>query len=128
MSGVVVMADVLPANYGTPEWIEWRAPLVELARKRLPDGSEAEQVQWADDFLRREADRGDLRALGFCGDCGGSIKLCQVGRCVYGEPCGHYRAQGDLPRMQRFLDRSLATITPERRAALLALIHREAGR
>jgi hypothetical protein len=116
------LAPVRPADFGTPAWEEWVEPLVELAKKKFPEASTDEQRMWADRFLLEASDEGDLRALGYCRHCGGRVTLRQVGHCVYTEPCGHYRAQGELRRMQPYLNQRRNTISAERRAALLALI------
>lgn len=113
-------ADVPPAGYGTPEWVEQCAPLLDVGAKRRP----ADPQGWASDYLREVCDRNDLKALGYCATCGQPITLRQVGRCVYGEPCGHYRAQGELRRIQPYIARNRARLTPERERALLALIGR----
>lgn len=111
-------AVVPPADYGTPKWLEQCAPLLEVGEKRRPgDGA-----GWASDYLRSVVDGNDLRALGYCATCGRSITLRQIGRCVYSEPCDHYRAQGDLKRMQPYHEAARRRITPERRASLLELI------
>jgi hypothetical protein len=112
------LCDVLPEDYGSPEWRETIAAVMDVARKRRPDDPEG----WANEWLRKEYDRGDLRALGFCFDCGRPMTLRQIGCCVYSEPCDHYRAQGQLTRMRPYIAKRLAKITPERRAALLALV------
>lgn len=114
------VADVPPHFFGTPQWAEWCAPYMEVAAKRNPEDPQ----RWAEHVVRRDADEADLRTLGYCRDCGGAVTLIQVGACVYGEPCGHYRAQGNLPRIRAWHDKNLATITPERRASLLKLIGR----
>jgi hypothetical protein len=113
-------AEVPPAGYGSAKWIEDCAPLLDVAAKRRPEDPQG----WASDYLREHVDQNDLKALGYCATCGGAITLRQVGRCVYSEPCGHYRAQGDIARIQQFSERARARITPEREAALLALIGR----
>jgi hypothetical protein len=113
-------ADVPPADYGTPKWAQDFAPLVEVGAKRRPDDPEG----WASEYLREMADHNDLRALGYCETCGQPITLRQIGRCVYSEPCGHHRAQGDLRRIQAYLTAARAKITPERERSLLTLIGR----
>jgi hypothetical protein len=118
------LATVPPSSFGSAEWIADRAPLLELAAKRVPNGTAEQVAQWADEFLWEHADVADLRALGFCAKCGREITLRQVGRCVYSEPCGHYRAQGELARIQAYLTRSLAAMSAERRAAVLRLVGR----
>lgn len=145
---------VPPADVGSPSWNEsrdsifdafqkqrdraaaidagTREPIGETARRihGLPDGVpyppawRLDPAERADDYLRRLYDVGDLRALGYCRDCGGAITLRQVGRCVYSEPCGHYRAQGDLKRILAFRAERLKKISEERKAALMALIGR----
>lgn len=115
------LASVPPHGYGSEQWEADLAPLMDVARKKNPDDPRA----WADDFLRRHSDVADLRALGICATCAQHITLRQVGRCVYGAPCGHYRAQGQLSRMTPFIQQRLGRITPERKAALLALVERE---
>lgn len=114
------VATVPPANFGTPEWLEWRRPLEEVATKR----GEVDPVAWADANLRRHIDASDLRALGRCRDCGQPITLRQTGKCVYAEPCGHWRAQGELRKMLPYIERARRNLTPERRASLLELIGR----
>lgn len=79
----------------------------------------------ADEYLWQHADEAELRALGYCRRCGRETRLEQVGRCVY-TTCGHYRAQGDVRRMQRYLDELRGKIGAERRTALLTLIDRAA--
>jgi hypothetical protein len=117
------LATVPPGNYNTPEWAEWALPLVAIAARRLPNGPDEDRARWIDEFLWAHCDEADLRALGYCRACGRAITLQQVGRCVYTE-CNHYRAQGNLFEMQRFLARARAKITPARAAALLQLIGR----
>ncbi len=112
------VATVPPMNFGTPEWIEWRKPLEEVAARR----GEADPVAWADHHLRRHEDAADLRALGRCQTCGAPITLRQVGKCVYSEPCGHHRAQGELRKMLPYIDRRRRQLSPERRASLLELL------
>ncbi|MDB4914084.1 MAG: hypothetical protein JWM95_1728 [Gemmatimonadetes bacterium] len=116
------LADVVPGNFGSAEWEEWLAPLLKIGAKRRPDDAHG----WASDYLRKDDDEADLRALGHCKQCGRGVTLRQVGRCVYTEPCGHYRAQGDIKKMQSYLDRRLAAMSPERRASVLALLQPEA--
>lgn len=118
-------ASVPPENFGTPEWIEWRKPLMDVAAKRTA-GTDQTPEQWADDYLLKHEDAADLRALGYCAECGRPGELRAAGRCVYFEPCGHHRAQGDIRKMLPYMERRRATMSPERRAALLALIGREA--
>lgn len=90
---------------------------MDVARKRAPDNPE----QWADDYLRAHEDAADLRAIGRCRSCGASITLAQIGRCVYSS-CDHYRAQGDLARVTKFLRSRELSLSPERRESLLALL------
>jgi hypothetical protein len=113
-------ADVPPADYGTPKWAQDCAPLLGLGEKRRP----GDAAGWASDYLREHVDQSDLRALGYCPTCGQPITLRQIGRCVYDEPCGHHRAQGDLRRIQAYLTGARAKITPERERSLLTLIGR----
>jgi hypothetical protein len=110
---------VPPADYGSVEWKDSAAKFAISFRKRGRDDAEA----LADEYLWHVADKADLRALGFCRECGMIVSLQQIGRCVYTE-CDHYRAQGDVRRMRRFLAARRAKITPERTIALLALIGR----
>lgn len=117
MSGPPV-ASVPPHGYGTEQWERDLAPFMNVARERNPDDPRA----WADEYRRRVSDVADLRALGLCATCGRPIVLRQAGRCVYSVPCGHYRAQGDLSRMQPFIAQRLSRITPDRKAALLAIL------
>ena len=84
----------------------------------------APSVRDLTDYLREVVDRNDLRALGYCYDCGQPITLRQIGRCVYSDPCDHYRAQGDLSRVRAAHERSRAKLTLERTRSLLALIGR----
>lgn len=112
------LCEVLPDAYGSAEWNDTIAAVMDVARKRRPDDPDG----WANEWLRKEYDHGDLRALGYCRDCGRPISLRQTGRCVYSEPCGHYRAQGDLNKMRPYIKRRVQSISPERRAALLKLI------
>lgn len=113
-------ADVPPADFGSPKWVGECAPLVEVGAKRRPDDPQG----WASDYLREVVDRNDLHALGYCVTCGQPVTFRQVGRCVYSEPCGHYRAQGDLSRITAYRQAARAKITPERERSLLALIGR----
>lgn len=110
---------VPPADYGSAEWMEAARRIADVFRERGTDRPDAV----ADEYLWQMADKSDLRALGFCRECGMIVSLQQVGRCVYTE-CDHYRAQGDVRRMRRFLAERRKKITPERTLALLALIGR----
>lgn len=112
------VATVPPENFGTAEWAEFRKPFEEVATRK----GEADPVAWADHHLRRHEDAADLRAIGRCLECGASITLRQVGKCVYAEPCGHWRAQGDFRKMLPFIDKRRRQLTKERRASLLELI------
>jgi hypothetical protein len=112
------LAAVLPAEHGSPEWRATLALVRDVAELRSP----ADPDGWADEWLRASYDASDLRALGYCRTCGQKIELRQFGRCVYSSPCGHYRAQGDLKRMQPYIATRGARITPERRASLLKII------
>jgi hypothetical protein len=112
---------VRPAHFGSAQWIKNREPVMDVAAKRTA-GTDQTAEQWADEFLLSHEDSADLRALGYCIHCGRQGQLRATGRCVYFEPCGHYRAQGELRKMQPYLDKRLAALTPERRAALLALL------
>lgn len=112
------LADVLPDSYGTPAWQATVEHLLDLGRKRRPENPEA----WANEWLRAERDQGDLRALGYCRQCHQPITLRQVGRCIYSEPCGHYRAQGELKRVAPYIVKRQARLTPARRTSLLKLI------
>lgn len=112
------VAAVPPSNIGTPEWLEWRRPFEEVATKR----NEPDPVAWAENYLRRDSDRADLRALGRCLDCGQPMVLRQIRRVIVMEPCGHWRAHGDLKKVGRFLEERRRKLSPERRASLLELI------
>lgn len=112
------VAAIPPDNYGTPQWLEWRKPFEEVAAKR----GEADPVAWADNYLRHDQDAADLRALGRCLVCKAPIMLRQYRRVVVMEPCGHYRAHGELAKMGKFMEGRRVKMTPERRAALLALV------
>jgi hypothetical protein len=115
------LAAVPPANYGSAEWVEWRAPLIAIGVKRAAPGQTAEQ--WADEFLWRDADAADTRALGYCYGCGARGALKEVIRgIVYFCPCGAFRAHGDVKKMQRFLDKRRQQMSEERKAAVLALL------
>lgn len=114
------VATVPPENFGTPEWLEWRRPLEEVATKR----GEADPIAWADHNLRRHVDEQDLRAIGRCRECGEPITLRQTGSCVYTEPCGHWRGQGKLKTMLPFIEKRRRLLTRERRASLLELIEK----
>ena len=112
------LCPVPPDGYGSDQWVRDREPLLKAAAKRDPENPE----RWADDYLRHHADEADLRALGYCRGCGSPGALRQVGRCVYWSSCDHYRAQGDLRKMQPYLDARRRKMSPERRAALLAMV------
>jgi len=145
------LCEVPPASRGSQEWLASRLHVLEAyqaqyakaraidAGEREPFGPEAARLHglkegekypaaWREDpeqrvdaWLWAHADEVELRALGYCRSCGSPTKLQQVGRCVY-TTCGHYRAQGELARMQSYLDLLRPNISAERRAALLALI------
>lgn len=100
------------------KWEKDREPFIGLATNR----GEPDPVAWADNYLRHHYDSADLRALGRCLACRQPITLRQYRRVVVAEPCGHYRAHADLKTLGRFMEHRRVKMTPERRAALLALV------
>lgn len=92
--------------------------LIVAGQRRRPDDPEG----WADEYLWHSEDAADLRCLGRCVTCRGTITLRQVGRCVYSEPCGHHRAQGDLAKVLKFIERRRTQISSDRRIALMELV------
>lgn len=113
------VASVPPAEMAdAAEWEKNRKPFIEPGERR----GEADPVAWADYMLRRHYDAADLRALGRCLECGVPITLRQYHGVVVAEPCGHYRAHGQLGKIGKFLEGRRRKLTPERRASLLELV------
>ena len=115
------LASVPPDDYGSPEWVRSREPLLDVGAERTA-GTDQTAEQWADEYLLKRSDAADLRALGYCGECFRPGGLQKVGHCVYWSACSCYRAHGDVRRMQAFLDKRKAQMSAARRAALLDLV------
>lgn len=112
------LATVPPIEMGSTLWAETVAAYLPVAVRR---GIEDPQA-WAEYHVRRDYDRADLRALGRCLDCGQPMSLRQIRRVIVMEPCGHWRAHGDLRKVGRFLEERRRKMTPERRASVLELV------
>lgn len=111
---------VPPPEYGTRKWDALVTPMLPVGEKRKAEGQTARE--WAEEHAWRDLDAMDLRALGYCYHCGRPGVLRKIGQCVYFCFCGGFRAYGDVKRMRAFLERRVKAMTPERRAALLALV------
>lgn len=112
------LSTVPPEDIGSAAWLEERDAYEKVAHRR----GEAQPEAWAEAYLHHDRDREDLRALGFCLDCGVRIVLRQFGKVVSSVPCGHVRIHGDLKRITKRLDDRRAKMPADRVASVLELI------
>lgn len=112
------VATVPPADVGSSVWLESVKAFRTIGEKRHPEDPDA----WAENYVRHDYDKMELRALGRCLECGQHVILRQYKGVVVSDPCGHYRAHGNLSKIVRFLEERRRKLTPERRASLLQLV------